>query len=244
MGGRTERLHLDDAAQSRRADGFRRAGHADPGDGDQAGDHARIWPGSRRYWKVAEQEFSECARVQRAVNLSQNTSLLRSPGTLGRSGSPTPDISRSRSSMTERGALTEHAAPERLVVARGLFTGPERAGARRDVRPHRQRQGASRAQRPAPRARRDRRHQHLLRPTSRQLLPALDHRHRGAVEARLRRVRPGHAAAARLGRRRHRADRHEQGGRRHRHRGAVGAAQRVRRRRRAVDGMQSGRAVR
>lgn len=26
--------------------------------------------------------------------------------------------------MTERGALTEHAAPERLVVARGLFTGP------------------------------------------------------------------------------------------------------------------------
>ena len=26
--------------------------------------------------------------------------------------------------MTERGALTEHAAPERLVVARGLFSGP------------------------------------------------------------------------------------------------------------------------
>ena len=145
--------------------------------------------------------------------------------------------------MTERGAarhLIEHAAPDRLVRGARPVHRPERSGERRLVCAHRQRSGAPRTLRAASRKGRDRRHQHLLRPAPGELFPALDHRHRRPAEAGVRHLEPGAAAAARVGHPRRCQDDREHGGRRHRYRRVVGPAQRVRRRRRAVDGMHRG----
>ena len=145
--------------------------------------------------------------------------------------------------MTERGAarqLIEHAAPDRLVVARGLFTGPS-AQVSDDLY----------ARIVSGRAHRERYALHLEKGATvdtntyfgrlpGELFPAVDHRHRRPAEAGVRHVESGAAAAARVEHPRRCPDDREHGGRRHRYRRVVGTAQRVRRRRRAVDGVHRG----
>ena len=145
--------------------------------------------------------------------------------------------------MTERGAarqLIEHAAPDRLVVARGLFTGPS-AQVSDDLY----------ARIVSGRAHRERYALHLEKGATVDTntyfgrLPASYFQRwttvdRRPAEAGVRHLEPGAAAAARIKHSRRCQDDREHGGRRHRYRRVVGPAQRVRRRRRAVDGMHRG----